>query len=88
MNSLLERPAICVLPTTAHDRRFTFDRRHDVPTLIDRYRWLSAMSLKLMGAFLIVGVIAWRQMTPAHPLYHGALSGEAVYHWHGFHRVH
>ena len=47
-----------------------------------------AITLKLCGAFFFVLLVAaWWSQAPWHPVHLGAFSGEAAYHWHGFHRI-
>jgi hypothetical protein len=88
MFQLLAKPTVLVTPFPKNNRRLTFDRRRSLSSLIDMYRWLSAVTLKLGAALLIILIATWWQKAPTRASYHGALSGEAVYRWDGFHRIH
>jgi hypothetical protein len=87
MVQLLERPPISMVPAFTHNRRHMLDRRHSLSSLIHKYRWLPAVMLKLGVAFLIILLATWWQKNPPGWTHLGALSGEAAYRWHGFHRI-
>jgi hypothetical protein len=69
------------------ERRQTLDRRHRLVSLIEFYRWLSAVTLKIGGMGAIIILAMWWQKSPSRAALSHVVPQEAAYHWHGFHRV-
>jgi hypothetical protein len=86
MVELLEKPAVNT-PNKKNERRRRLDRRERVASLMDFYRWLSALTLKISG-LILVAILAMRwQRLPLQEAKPARAYAENTYRWHGFHRV-
>jgi hypothetical protein len=87
MIELLEKPAVPPPSKSPSDRRQLLDRRRRVSSLIEFYRWLSALTLKVSGLFAIAILAIWWQKSPSRSANPSGIYSESTYRWHGYHRV-
>ena len=73
--------------TPTSNRRHILDRRSKLSSLIEFYRWISALTLKISGVVIIAFFVVWWQKAPSRAPSRSVVNSEHAYRWHGFHRV-